>query len=999
MTFFRSFQPHNKIISGIALVIFSATLLVYIAGIVDTNGLASFSRYYADGLFLALVIVSIAMQLRATSSLVDPIYWLLLGSAFSSWFFLTLFHFFFWDSLTIATQNLISTLAYFLFYSLMIAAIEVKSYQRAKELLEGQNLLIWISTFAFTLGAFVFLVLTSDSQASHSNATFHNHFIFYLLMDCYLFFRWMHLAWVCRRSFWLAYGLLAIAALNWAVADLTEGLHIAQQLEISAGSWQDWIWYSPYAFVFLATQIRVSSSSQQNKSRDFSKSHLLNSPLFFLAVCFILHNLIEGNPQLLVPLNSTQHTIFNLWFSLLLLLAVVQMLQLVEQVKHKQNRLRELSVSTKAIEQRLTQQAQSLKDQAASNEAILETTHNAIFTLDNGGHVLSCNPAACQLLGLSQSEILTKNFIEITQAEGELARYFNYQSYQQKLVRQASGVEIESIISSANGETLPVHATLSKDTKHREGQLVVSLINISEQKRAEEEALNLKDQFTANISHEFRTPLTIINGVVDNLIAREEYQADKPQLLTAKRNGLRMLRMVEQLLDLSRIANDPIPLSAMNIQPAIKFACQSFSEIANNQQIELELDISDEAWIDGNAQALEKILFNLLSNAFKYTRKGTVSVSLVQQDDFYQLIVADTGIGMAPEQLGQIFERFHRVDNAATQSVHGVGIGLSLVKELCDAMGWSLDVESTPGKGSRFIVMLPATQAKIETCDPGDIQSSETPLASELLDSQELKQKKPGHKSKYSVLIVEDNHDMQQHIHQILSQDHHCLLADNGDEALRLALDYLPDIIVSDVMMPGISGFDLLKAIKQNGLTTHIPVILLTARGDSASKIRGLESEADDYLSKPFDAAELSLRVNNQLNSRAKLQRKLVNQWQQIDTGGPVEKIVEDKFLRKLDEAFDSHYQNSHFSVQDLAYQLAMSDRQVQRKVKAMLGISPLEALKQFRLKKARAMLASGDQIGVVAQTCGFSSQSYFGRCFKEEFKMTPKAYQQSNRV
>jgi PAS domain S-box-containing protein len=997
------FRPQNPIYSLFTAIVFVAVFVFYADGIATQKQLANFSQHYADALLIGLVLISIGLQLRATASLVDPIYWLLLGCAFASWFGLTLMRIFFWQDFSEGQHNLLSSLAYFLFYSLIIAAIEVKSYQKAKELLTIQSLLIWMSTFCFTLGAFVFLVLTASQQALFSESFIQANFIFYTLMDIYLLLRWFHLAWVCRDSFWVGYFLFGLASLTWAVADIFEGLHIGHRLTLDAGSWHDWLWYCPYLFILIATQIKQSTSQQQNASQRFSRVHLFNSPLFFLIACFILHRLIANNEALLGTINSTQQTFYDLWFSVLLFFTTVHLLLLNFRTSNTEKELAEVNTATLVMQQRLLQQAQSLKEQAAANKTVLETTHNAIFTLDANGTIQSCNPAAARLLGVEQRQLIGEDFIDWVQADGELARYFTYQSYRQKIATQTGGVEIESMVTNQHGLQIPVHATLSQDQNSPEGLLVVSLVNISEQKKAELEALNLKDQFTANISHEFRTPLTIINGVLENLLAQEKYQADKPQLLTAKRNSLRMIRMVEQLLELSRIANDPLPVEPLNIQPEIEIICRSFVEIAKSQQIEYRFDLTDGSWVMGNPKALEKILFNLLSNAFKYTQQGTVTVTMAQQANHCHLTVTDTGIGMSEAELKDIFKRFHRVDSALTQSVPGVGIGLALVKELCDALRWTVQVTSAPGRGSCFTVSMPIAPANQIAKNQTDDNRSEPLEINKSLESEVFESKHPvfqsdHSKSKYSVLIVEDNPDMQHHINTILSPYHQCLLASNGEEGLRLAMDYLPDIVISDVMMPGISGFELLKTLKSTEMTTHIPVILLTARGDSASKIRGLESEADDYLSKPFDANELRLRVNNQLTSREKLQFKLASQWQQFAPQEAAEDAITDKFIVKLDAVFDEHYKDCDFTLVELSNTLAMSDRQVQRKVKALLGMSPLEALKQFRLKKARSLLERGDQIGVVAQTCGFSSQSYFGRCFKEAFGQTPKTFQQSFR-
>lgn len=995
----------NNVTNLLAFIGLIALVVAYSSGIVTTEALSSFSRNYADTFFLAPILITIARKLRNPTSIVDPIYWLLLGTAFFTWFVLTIVRITLWDDLTAPSKELITNVSYFLYFSLTIAAIEVKSYNTAGQLLTQQSMLIWVSTLSFTLGAFVLLALTPTQVISSTENYFDSSFLFYVVMDIYLMARWWYLAWSCRKDLWIGYSLFGLAAFFWTISDIIQGLAIADFINAGSGSVYDWFWYLSYILIYIALQFNVTTSNEQNSRTYFSRSHLFNSPLFFLIVCFVLLQLFQNSNHLLIPLNSTQNSVFNLWFSVLLCLSVLQLIMLIHRERITSSQLAKSRKSTEVIQQRMQQQAIKLESQSASNKAILDTTHNAIFTLDLKGEILSCNPAACSLLGFSENELVGAAFIKKVKADGELARFFSYQSYRQKLASQTGGIEVQSSVTKANNTKIAVHATLSQEKNNNEGLLVVSLVNISEQKQAEHEAHQLKDQFTANISHEFRTPLTIINGVLDNLLDQDKYQGDQEQLKTAKRNGLRMVRMVEQLLELSRIANDPIPLSSLDAHPIASFVCQSFEEIARNNRIAFHYHLQEACWVIGNQQAYEKILFNLLSNAFKYTEEGSVEVFLKTNNGMIELRVADTGIGIDETQQTMIFDRFHRVETNTTQTIHGVGIGLALVKELCEAMQWQLKMESTPGKGSQFSLLMPLSERTAATLEEkisvqsgigNTVNSLSKSIESEVFDAQTKAPRNPSKKSKYSVLIVEDNLDMQSHISEILSPFHHCLLADNGEEGVRLAMDYIPDIIISDVMMPGISGFELLKTLKKTEITTHIPIILLTARSDSASKIRGLEAQADDYLSKPFDAKELLLRVKNQLNSREKLQLKLNTRLQQGQEDPLSDPVLEDKFIQKLQTIFEEHYREASFSMLDLANLLAMSDRQAQRKIKSLLGISPLEALKQFRLKKAKKLLETGDQIGVVAQTCGFSSQSYFGRCFKEEYKMTPKAFQQS---
>jgi len=313
-------------------------------------------------------------------------------------------------------------------------------------------------------------------------------------------------------------------------------------------------------------------------------------------------------------------------------------------------------------------------------------------------------------------------------------------------------------------------------------------------------------------------------------------------------------------------------------------------------------------------------------------------------------------------------------------------------------MGWEISLESTPKKGTKFIVQIKSASAEIFS-NPKNTKNIVAKQKIELLESEMVSypDKPAQDRSKYLVLIIEDNIDMQRHLENILSSHHQCLVASNGLQGLSLADEYLPDIIISDVMMPGIDGFEVLEKLKSHEVSTHIPVILLTAKSDHHSKIKGLSAQADDYLTKPFDAEELVLKIANLLKMRKKMQIKYESQWQGFSKNQTKEipDEVENAFLLELNNLFEQHYQDASFSMNLLANELAMSERQLQRKIKALVDISPLELLKRFRLDKSKIALKQDTQIGLVAQSCGFSSQTYFGRCFKEHFGITPKVYQQ----
>ena len=640
-----------------------------------------------------------------------------------------------------------------------------------------------------------------------------------------------------------------------------------------------------------------------------------------------------------------------------------------------------------------------MKSQSAANQMILDTISNPIFTLDLNGKILTSNIATKKLLGFVEEELIGNNFSMLIPADEEFYHFFDYQSYRQQLNRKSGGLEIETSVHTKQNKKIAVHITISQDTFITRDTLVVSMADIRLQKKAEQQLHNLKDEFTANVSHEFRTPLTIVNGIIEDLISKSSQDSSKEQLLTAKRNNLRLIHMVDQLLDLSRVTSESLPITDIDATELIKLICKSYTTIAKDRDIDYSISICSQIFIRGNQQAFENILYNLLSNAFKYTPKGgSVNVFVEKLDYAFRLIVADTGIGISKQEQTKVFDRFQRSTIDNQHSIPGAGIGLSLVKDLVSSMNWIIELDSTPNKGSKFIVEMKKSSSDNFTvpCNQEKLidEKQITFLQAEInqqTTSNEFK------KSKYLILIIEDNLDMQRHLENILSPHHQCLIASNGQQGLNLADEFLPDIIISDVMMPVMDGFEVLRKLKEQTNTTHIPVIMLTAKSDHTSKIQGLTNEATDYLTKPFDAEELIIKIDNQLKTRKKLQQKYENQWQgftQENSDEPV-KSIENSFLLELNQIFERCYIDTKFSMNHLASELAMSERQLQRKVKALVDVSPLELLKRFRLEKAKVELKKSVQIGLVAQSCGFSSQTYFGRCFKEQFGITPKIYQQ----
>lgn len=651
----------------------------------------------------------------------------------------------------------------------------------------------------------------------------------------------------------------------------------------------------------------------------------------------------------------------------------------------------------------------------SEDKAIVNASNNAILTTSITGEILSANPAAVQMFQSLEQELKGVSVSRLFAEKDEMHFFFDFQSNVYSLQRKTLGISVECLSLRSDGTEFPAQAELQWADRAKQPLIVITFINLSARKHAEQQALELKDKFIANISHEFRTPLTIINGIIDRYLTKTTDEIENEELTTAKRNGLRLVRMVEQLLELSRLSDNPqLSLSTYRLQTLMMMPLDSFSRLASQSQLSFSSQIPDDLWLDCDGQAFEKIIFNLLANAIKYTPKnGSVQVNAYAEQNTIIVDVIDSGIGISKDSQDKIFERFQRADDVKNQATFGVGIGLSLVNELVKAHGWRISLVSEHGHGSKFSLSIPLASANdVET--EVSMSLSENEVASLLTEQRSTAITQLNH-SQQVVLVIEDNLDMQSHIKQVIEQQHHCILAGSGELGLQLAQEYIPDLIVCDLMLTGIDGFEVLTQLKQDEMTAHIPVILLTARSDLESRLQGLKLNADEYLSKPFNQHELLTRIQNLIANRQTLQKRYLQQFsddQQAEQKADkktasqknvakltqeetVETSLEDKFLHKLEALIAKNYTDPDLDISLLAKELAMSERQLQRKIKVILGTTPNNFIKEFRLKKARALLTSGAQIGRIALDVGFSSQTYFGRCFKESYHCTPKQYQQ----
>ena len=493
----------------------------------------------------------------------------------------------------------------------------------------------------------------------------------------------------------------------------------------------------------------------------------------------------------------------------------------------------------------------------------------------------------------------------------------------------------------------------------------------------------LKDRFFSNITHEFRTPLTLIMTPLEKLEQDPSLSTAAVNAVhTAQRNAKQLLRLINEFLDFSKL-NDgqlKVKLSSGDLKIFVEEMLRLFEPAAAEKNIGLQLSTEG---INGyylfDEEKWERIINNLLSNALKFTPAGgKVQVSLAAlQGEMVALTVQDNGPGIPANQQAKIFDRFFQVDDSATRNVGGTGIGLALVKELTELMQGNIRLKSAPGQTS-FMVSLPLKKAVNNPVihSPSADTIIHSTGASEQNDTPLL-------------LIAEDNDELRSFLVETMQQQYRVLEAADGATAWDLILNELPEIVISDVMMPGRDGFDLCQLCKQDQRTAHIGFILLTSKAAHDARLRGLGTGADDYITKPFHLQELELRTANllqlQQKQRAWLQAQLVNTPAQEESP-----VVTDPFLIQLYQEMDARLDDQELGVDYLARAMAMSRSTLNRKLKSLLDISTNDLIRQYRLQKATGLLRSVPDISTVAYQVGFSSPSYFTQCFKEKYGITP---------
>lgn len=533
--------------------------------------------------------------------------------------------------------------------------------------------------------------------------------------------------------------------------------------------------------------------------------------------------------------------------------------------------------------------------------------------------------------------------------------------------------------------------------------------------KKQRELENIKSRFFANLSHEFRTPLTLIRGPVEELINGTAVENQKEYYQLIQRNSEKLQELIDQLLELTQLENAAIPLTAKqeDLVKLLRGMLFSFESLARERNIKISFDSQHDqliCWIDRDK--LEKIINNLLSNAFKFTStNGEVSISINQQNingsEYAVVKVADTGIGIPQDKLQNIFDRFFQVDDSSRKKFGGSGIGLALVKELVDLHKWNIDVQSKLGEGTQFYLSIPLSDSYLrasekETETIADQQNAEIEDQRNYIEGhqsveqeieQEILEKKKLADSKPSILIVEDSEDVRSYLAGLLKNDYTINEAVNGEDGIKKSTELLPDLIISDVMMPSMDGFEFCKKIKTDWLTSHIPVILLTAKASSESKIEGLETGADVYLTKPFSSKELLVRIKNLLEQRKNLREKFSKEIK-VEPAAIAVTSLDNEFLQKAFDVAEKNISNTEFNSEAFAKEMFVSRSQLHRKLLAITSQAPGEFLRTFRLKRAASLLLEKRlSVTQIAFEVGFSSPSHFSKAFKQQFNCLPKEF------
>lgn len=529
----------------------------------------------------------------------------------------------------------------------------------------------------------------------------------------------------------------------------------------------------------------------------------------------------------------------------------------------------------------------------------------------------------------------------------------------------------------------------------------------------EQQVSNIKLRFFTDISHELRTPLTLITTPVTEVLENEPLSSTaRTHLNLVHKNTERMLRLINQILDFRKIQNKKMKTLVQKTEfiDFIRKIAESFTAIAQEKEINysFENEISElYIWIDRDK--VEKIMFNLLSNAFKYTLLGkSIRIYLKTTDKDVSIFVEDEGIGIAPEKLESLFKRFETLAKFNMMQPSS-GIGLSLVKELVEMHHGSITVKSQLEKGSTFCVTLPLDRKVLEEDERVELILADSSIEKEIAPAIMTEQKEPiiaeakeitGEKQ--TILIVEDNAELKKLLQTILGERYHVLVASNGKEGFEKVLEVLPDMIISDVMMPVMDGLEMIKKIKENKDICHIPIIILSAKSSLDDRIEGLEQGIDDYITKPFSSSYLKARVSSLFTQRKQLQELFIKnlstahleETNPLEPSKPSVMPYDEMFIKQVMEYMEEQMSNPNLVIDDFASQLSMSRSLFYRKLKSITGFTPVDFIREIRFKRAAQLIENGSyNFSQIAYMTGFSDPKYFSKSFKKYMGVTPSEY------
>ena len=608
-----------------------------------------------------------------------------------------------------------------------------------------------------------------------------------------------------------------------------------------------------------------------------------------------------------------------------------------------------------------------------------------------------------------QSRKVIEQQLDIDKRQNRIEQQINISKNQTNIILAISITLAFTLILSS------IFYYLFKENKKISKKLMAQKDEISEQRNKlvilvdqVKEATEAKFNFFTNISHELRTPLTLILGPLEDTMSSSRLHFTlKNNLELVQRNAIRLLKLINQLMDFRKIEEGKMKLNVTknNLGNFVLEVANEFKDLAKKKHISLNVNnIATGLNIYFDNTMIDKVLFNLLSNAFKFTEEhGTINITIDQDEENSLAIVKieDDGIGMSNEDVEHAFDLFYQ---GHSSTFKGTGLGLSLSKELIIAHKGDIEINSKKGKGTCFTIKLPLEQDHVK---PADIKSEFTQnnfikdsyiYISDILPHHYEKVSKEPLENVASILIIEDNDDLKEFLKNRLEGTYEVHTANNGNEGINKAFDIVPDLIISDIIMPGISGLKIAETLKNDLRSSHIPIILLTAKSSIEDQIEGMKSQADLFISKPFNLTYLEESIVSLLKNRTILREHYISELPSESRSNTSNKL-DRKFISEFTSIIEANLSNEDFSVDDIYKGLGISKIQLYRKTKALLGFNVNDYILTVRLQKAKYLLNNEDlSISEIAYKVGFASQAYFSTVFKSKFSITPSEFKEASK-